>query len=90
MKIFLSKIIRRLFKIISSNVRLKSVITSVLLKLNLYDSMKKIYNKNISSVPTYKAPEHQPPITISKGIVIEHNISEQTQRMFEILNNNKE
>ena len=52
--------------------------------------MKKIYNKNISSVPTYKAPEHQPPITISKGIVIEHNISEQTQRMFEILNNNKE
>lgn len=90
MKILLSKIIRRLFKVVNSNERLKSVIIRVLLKLNLYDSMKRIYNINISSVPAYKDPEYQPPITISKGIVIEHNFSEQTRRMFEILNNNKE
>lgn len=90
MEILFSKIIRRIFRIVNSNERLKETIIRLLLKFNLYDSLKKIYIKNNKSVYIHKIPESQHSLTISKSIVIEHNLSEQTQRMFEILKNNKE
>ncbi len=90
MRVFLSRIIRRLFRIINSNERLREIIIRFLLKLNLYDSLKRVYTKSNKSVYVHKIPESQPLLVMSGDIVIEHNLSEQTQRMFEILKNNKE
>lgn len=90
MRIFLSRIVRRLFRIINSNERLREIIIRLLLKLNLYDSLKRIYTKSSKSVYVHKTPESQSSLATGKNIVIEHNLSEQTQRMFEILRNNKE
>lgn len=90
MKIFLSRIIRRLFRIVNSNERLREIIIRLLLKLNLYDFLKRIYTKSNKSAYVHKTSESQPSLAKSKNIVIEYNLSEQTRQMFEILKNNKE
>ncbi len=90
MKIILSRIIMRLFRIINSNERLRERIIRLLLKSNLYDSLKRIHAKISKSVYVHKTPESQPSLAMRKNVIIEYNLSEQTQRMFEILKNNKE